>query len=149
MQVYERDARAARPFFVAGLNSNALAHAERVFHRALMNLPAFWTRGEHEGFQCWRWSEVSLDQARSLADVAARRLAERFRSGASPSVHGDHADWPFRAPVLREIRNGNKSATPSSIRKFNSSSASRMKRPGQPRIFRWPDVWQSFKGKAH
>jgi hypothetical protein len=73
-----------------------------------MNFSKFWARGECEGQLSWRWSDRSLAEAQSLADEAARRLADRIRHGDMPQRHpGYYPGRPFREPVLREIRNGN------------------------------------------
>ncbi len=70
-----------------------------------MNFPQFWARGSSGDFLCWRWSSRSLAEAQTLADQAARQLAERFRAGAYPPKHGGYyPDRPFREQVLQEIK---------------------------------------------
>lgn len=70
-----------------------------------MNFPPFWARGKSGDFLCWRWSATSLAEAQSLAEQAARQLAERFRAGDFPERHGYYPDRPMREPVLREFKN--------------------------------------------
>ena len=71
-----------------------------------MNFPQFWARGNSGNFFCWRWSSQSIAEAQSLANQAARQLADRFRAGDYPPKHGGYyPDRPFREQVLQEIRN--------------------------------------------
>ena len=77
-----------------------------------MNFPQFWARGSSENFFCWRWSNQSLAEAQSLANQAARQLADRFRAGDFPPKHGGYyPDRPFREQVLQEIKDGAGEAT--------------------------------------
>ncbi|HNQ74051.1 MAG TPA: hypothetical protein PKN95_10670 [Verrucomicrobiota bacterium] len=70
-----------------------------------MHFPKFWARGECDGFQAWRGSSQSPAEAQALANQAAQRLAERFRSETWPPPHGGYySDRPFREPVLHEIK---------------------------------------------
>jgi hypothetical protein len=72
-----------------------------------MNFPKFWARGTVGDFSCWRWSFQSLAEAQSLAEQAARQLAERFRSGVRPPKGcGYYPDRPAREQILREISDG-------------------------------------------
>lgn len=71
-----------------------------------MNFPPYWSRGSHEGFSCWRWSERSAEEARERAIQAARSLAERFRQGQRPEHGYGYPDRPLREPVLREFLDG-------------------------------------------
>ena len=71
-----------------------------------MNFPPYWARGKSGDFLCWRWSANSLAEAQSLAEQAARQLADRFRAGDFPERHGYYPDRPMREPVLREFKNG-------------------------------------------
>lgn len=69
-----------------------------------MNFPKFWARGTYQDFSCWRWSFQSLAEAQSLAEQAARQLAERFRKGSFPPKGGGYyPDRPAREQILREI----------------------------------------------
>jgi hypothetical protein len=71
-----------------------------------MNFPPFWARGTSGNFFCWRWSANSVAEAQSLADEAARQLADRFAHGDFPPKHGGYyPNRPFREPVLQEIKN--------------------------------------------
>jgi len=69
-----------------------------------MNFPKFWAKGTHQGFTCWRWSDSSLAEAASLAQEAARRIAERFAAGEKLRGGYGYPDRPLREPVLREIK---------------------------------------------
>ncbi len=72
-----------------------------------MNFPKFWAKGECGDFQAWRGSSNNLAEAQVLANAAAQRLAERFRSGNPPLPHGGYyPDRPFREPVLYEMKDG-------------------------------------------
>src|SRR5262245_21083708 len=70
-----------------------------------VNFPRFWAKGSHDGFECWRWSELSLAQAEALANQAAQKLADRFRAGDIARHGYAYPDRPFREPVLREVKN--------------------------------------------
>ncbi|HEV7923838.1 MAG TPA: hypothetical protein VGR14_00675 [Verrucomicrobiae bacterium] len=69
-----------------------------------MNFPKFWAKGTQQQFTCWRWSDSSLAEAASLAQEAARRLAERFAAGDKLQHGYGYPDRPVREPVLREIK---------------------------------------------
>jgi hypothetical protein len=69
-----------------------------------MNFPKFWAKGTHNGFSCWRWSDSSLAEAASLAQEAARRLADRFKAGEKLRPGYGYPDRPLREQVLREIK---------------------------------------------
>lgn len=70
-----------------------------------MNFPPYWAKGTYEGFSCWRWSHRSLEDALALANQAAQKLADRFRSGDILKHGYGYLDRPFREPVIREIKN--------------------------------------------
>ncbi|MBP8260660.1 MAG: hypothetical protein KA118_13485, partial [Verrucomicrobia bacterium] len=61
-------------------------------------------KGTHQGFACWRWSSSSLNEAATLAQEAARRIAERFHARENLQRGYGYPDRPVREPVLREIR---------------------------------------------
>src|SRR5262249_6978779 len=70
-----------------------------------MNLPRFWARGTSGDYICWRWSDASIEDARSQARDAAQKLAERCAvRGPSAAQRYGYGDRPLREPVLREIR---------------------------------------------
>jgi hypothetical protein len=72
-----------------------------------MNFPKFWAKGTSGDFICWRWSFQSLAEAQSLAEQAARQLAERFRDGNFPPKYGGYyPDRPAREQILQEISDG-------------------------------------------
>lgn len=71
-----------------------------------MNFPPFWARGESGDFFSWRWSFKSVEEAQTLADEAARQLAERVQRGDFPARHnGYYPGRPFREQILKEIKN--------------------------------------------
>ena len=59
-----------------------LAARRILSHCRRMNFPPFWARGASGDFFCWRWSFNSVAEAQSLADQAARQLADRFSAAA-------------------------------------------------------------------
>lgn len=70
-----------------------------------MEFPRFWARGSEGEFSCWRWSNQSVEDAKSLAIAAARRLAERFSTGEfTRSQRYAYGDRPLREQVLREFK---------------------------------------------
>jgi hypothetical protein len=69
-----------------------------------MNFPKFWAKGSHRSFTVWRWSDSSLAEAASLAQQAARKVAERFASSHRPERGYGYTDRPFREPVLQELK---------------------------------------------
>lgn len=71
-----------------------------------MNFPQFWALGKSGDFFVWRWSSQSLAEAQTLADAAARQIAERFKDGIYPRKPGGYyPDRPFREQIMQEIRN--------------------------------------------
>jgi hypothetical protein len=70
-----------------------------------MRFPQYWAEGSSGDFVAWRWSFTSLDEAKVLADEAARRLEARFRAGEQFQRHGQYyPDRPFREEILQEIK---------------------------------------------
>ena len=71
-----------------------------------MNFAPFWARGESGDFFSWRWSFKSAEEAQTLANEAARQLAERVQRGDIPTRHnGYYPGRPFREQMLKEIKN--------------------------------------------
>ena len=69
-----------------------------------MNFPKFWARGVFDGYYAWRWSFSSLTEAQSLANEAAKHLAERLKSGARPNQGGHYyPDRPAREQIMQEM----------------------------------------------
>src|SRR5436190_11348747 len=68
-----------------------------------MNFPPFWARGTSGDFAVWRWSFKSMAEAQALAQQAAAKLADRFRTGNIPRRHEYYPDRPFREEVLQTI----------------------------------------------
>lgn len=73
-------------------------------HDSSMNFPPFWAKGSSDGFSCWRWSTVSLQEAQAVAQEAARKLAGRFAGRNKPLDRYAYGDRPLRELVLREFR---------------------------------------------
>ena len=73
-----------------------------------MNFPRHWAKAAANRFQCWRWSDVSVEDARTKAETAVRALAERFKTTEQLPAqdHYGYPDRPMREEVLREFRNG-------------------------------------------
>ena len=79
-----------------------------------MHFAKYWVKGSHSGtessgrpmeFQCWRWSDLSEEDATHQARQSARELAERHARGESfPESYG-FSDRPLREEVVREIDN--------------------------------------------
>lgn len=72
-----------------------------------MNFPKFWAQGTCKNFVAWRWSDLSLEEARRLACEAARQVADLAAAGKlpAPGTHYGYPDRPMREPVLQEFRN--------------------------------------------
>ena len=77
-----------------------------------MHFPRHWAKAHHEmptpkgpaRVDCWRWSDISIEDARERAVEAARKVAEAFvRDGRPPDRYG-YGDRPLREPVLRQIQ---------------------------------------------
>ncbi|HET9405540.1 MAG TPA: hypothetical protein VFO57_13265 [Burkholderiales bacterium] len=70
-----------------------------------MHFPKNWAKAAADKFECWRWSDVSAEDARAQAETVVRAIAERARSsGQLPDRYG-YPDRPLREEVLREFRN--------------------------------------------
>lgn len=89
---------------VGGHAKNCCSQRHRCVTVSAMNFPKFWAKGTHQQFTCWRWSDSSLAEAASLAQEAARRIAERFAAGDKLRHGYGYPDRPLREPVLREIK---------------------------------------------
>ena len=68
-----------------------------------MRFPKYWARGRDGAFGVWRWSDVSVEEARQAAKEAARKVAERFRAGRVEPQHYGYSDRPLREPVLERL----------------------------------------------
>jgi hypothetical protein len=72
-----------------------------------MKVPHFWAEGrakDDEGafFMCWRWSDVSLEDARNSAVAAAKRILENFKAGQKPKRYF-YGEQPLREEILEEF----------------------------------------------
>ncbi len=71
-----------------------------------MHIPKFWAKAEHDGVQCFRWSDRSIADAKSLALDAAKTLHERLRQGLIDNAKRDsygYGSAPLREEVIKEI----------------------------------------------
>lgn len=77
-----------------------------------MNIPKYWARasdsaedrdGQRYRTTVCRWSNSSLEDARRVAEEAARQLADRFRRGEQPQGRYAYADRPMREEIVEEI----------------------------------------------
>lgn len=80
-----------------------------------MKIPRFWAKGTVEAVgldgrpaevSCWRWSDLSEDDARESALVAARRVLAAIRAGRKPDRYA-YGDQPLREEVLNTLEDQN------------------------------------------
>jgi len=85
-----------------------------------MILPRYWAKAESEErspqgkrvpFAVWRWSEISLEDARARAREAAERIAARIRDGGPLPERYAYGERPVREEVIREHRGEDGSIT--------------------------------------
>jgi hypothetical protein len=69
-----------------------------------MNFPKYWARGQSGSFSVWRWSDVSIEEAKVSAQAAAEKLAAKFEADQLPDERYGYGNRPLREPVLREMR---------------------------------------------
>lgn len=76
-----------------------------------MKFPAYWSRAtveEKDGFgkpvrfSCWRWSNVSQDDAQQSALAAARRIVQTLIAGDPLDRYG-YGSRPLREPVMQQF----------------------------------------------
>jgi hypothetical protein len=75
-----------------------------------MNVPHFWAEGKAEDdkgtlFTCWRWSDISLEDAKTNAMAAAKRILENFRTGKRPKAYF-YGEQPMREEIIEEFTSG-------------------------------------------
>jgi len=73
-----------------------------------MHIPKYWAKGSYEGYVCYRSSDRSIDDARAIAEAAARQNAERFKFSPPPADRGSadlygYPKGPLREETLREV----------------------------------------------
>jgi hypothetical protein len=80
-----------------------------------MRLPLFWVKEEGDAatpagkpvrFAVWRWSETSLEEARSRAREAIATVRQRIQTGQPFPARYAYVSRPVREEVLREISGG-------------------------------------------
>jgi hypothetical protein len=69
-----------------------------------MNFPKFWARGQSGGFFAWRWSDLSVEDARARAQETVARMAAQFKAQGRLDQGYGYGERPLREPVLREMR---------------------------------------------
>jgi len=74
-----------------------------------MNFPPYWARASANRFQCWRFSNVSEQDARTQAEGAVQAIAARFKNVKHLPAHLSYgySDRPLREQILREFHNPN------------------------------------------
>src|SRR6185437_11448436 len=77
-----------------------------------MKIPRFWARSESQSagrgqpplaVGCWKWSDVSVEEARRLADARALELGRILREGR-PLDRYLYGEQPLREEVIRTIQ---------------------------------------------
>jgi hypothetical protein len=62
-----------------------------------MNIPRFWASSDpNKSFQCWHWSDESVEDARRRAEEKSRLIAQRWENGE------DLGRYPYGAGAIRE-----------------------------------------------
>jgi len=78
-----------------------------------MHIPRYWARGvprspsagrRAAAVACWKWSDVSLEDARRQADARAVELAQILQSGSPPDRYA-YGDRPLREEIVQTIAN--------------------------------------------
>jgi hypothetical protein len=71
-----------------------------------VHFPKFWARGQASSggtnASCWRWSDVSADDARAKANQRATELAAIFASGRKLDQYS-YGDRPAREEILQQL----------------------------------------------
>jgi hypothetical protein len=70
-----------------------------------MHFPKFWAKGSHDMATVWRWSDVSLEDARQQADARARELAKLFTEQGRPFDRYSYGSRPLREEIV-DTRDG-------------------------------------------
>ncbi|HUS31757.1 MAG TPA: hypothetical protein VMZ53_24815 [Kofleriaceae bacterium] len=74
-----------------------------------MHFPKYWARGQatsgSSSASCWRWSDVSEDDARQKANQRAAELAALFASGRRLDRYS-YGDRPLREEIVQRLDNG-------------------------------------------
>jgi hypothetical protein len=78
-----------------------------------MHFPDYWVKADGEAkspegrtvhYSVWRWSDVSEDEAKKLADEAAEKMAQRIQAGETFPDQYNYGERPVREEVIREER---------------------------------------------
>jgi hypothetical protein len=79
-----------------------------------MKIPRYWSKatypttgpdGRPGRAACWRWSDVSVEEAARLAGQRAAELAARLQSG-QPLDRYAYSDRPLREEIVQEVKDG-------------------------------------------
>ena len=75
-----------------------------------MHFPKYWARGEatigSSSASCWRWSDISEDDARQKAVQRAGELARLFASGRHHLDKYSYGDRPAREEIIQTLGDG-------------------------------------------
>jgi hypothetical protein len=75
-----------------------------------VHFPKYWARGEasvgSSSASCWRWSDISEDDARQQATQRAGELATLFASGRHHLDRYSYGDRPAREEIIETLGNG-------------------------------------------
>lgn len=78
-----------------------------------MHIPRYWARGiprspdpgrRAASIACWKWSDVSLEDAQRQADARAVELAQIMQTGGLPDRYA-YGDRPLREEIVQTIAN--------------------------------------------
>lgn len=77
-----------------------------------MRIPKYWARGEYtlpdsagksSSFTCWRWSDISVEDASHLANAKAKEIATKFQNRQQLDRYS-YARNPLREEVVQSIK---------------------------------------------
>ena len=70
-----------------------------------MRFPKYWAQGKSGSFSCWRWSDISVQDAQQLADTKAREMASKFQNRQELNRY-EYGRNPLREEIVQSIKNG-------------------------------------------
>ena len=70
-----------------------------------MRIPKYWARAKSGTFTCWRWSDMSMQDAQQLADAKVREIAAKWQN-AQPLDRYQYGRNPLREEIVQSIKNG-------------------------------------------
>jgi hypothetical protein len=68
-----------------------------------MYFPKFWAKAEQNKFKAWGWSDLSLDDALSVARQKAEKVSALFKADQLTTAPYGYGDRPLREEVIRSI----------------------------------------------